>query len=307
MAGPAGVVGRHLADRPPIGDDPVPNVAPAEVAVPANPSHVRVPVTGGDLTVAVWGDLAAGPPVLAIHGITASSMAWVEVAGRLERPVVAPDLRGRGGSGGLPGPYGMAAHAEDCVAVLDALGVDAATVVGHSMGGFVASVLTHRHPDRVARLVLVDGGAPLAPVDDPDEGLGPAARRLRMRFPSKESYRDFWRAHPAFADWSPAIEAYVDYDLTGAGDQLRSRVSEEAMRSDFADLHTGAAGRAAFAALPAGTPFLRAERGMFDEPTPLYPDPDQLAGLAVKTIPGTNHYTILFGDAGAAAVVAELA
>ncbi|MPZ82612.1 MAG: alpha/beta fold hydrolase [Actinophytocola sp.] len=284
-----------------------PALRPRRWLVPANPSHVRVPVTGGELTVAVWGDLAAGAPVLAVHGITASSMAWVEVARRLGGPVVAPDLRGRGGSGTLPGPFGMVAHAEDCVAALDALGIERATVVGHSMGGFVAAVLTHRRPDRVRKLVLVDGGPPLpAPDGDPDEALGPAARRLRMRFPTKEAYRDFWRAHPAFADWSPAIEAYVDYDLTGEGDQLRSKVSEEAMRTDFVDLHTGAAARAAFAALPANTPFLRAERGMFDQPTPLYPDPDQLAGLALKTVPGTNHYTILFGDPGVTAVVAEL-
>lgn len=271
--------------------------------MPAEPSHVRVPVTGGELTVAIWGELAAGPVVLAVHGITASCLAWLEVADRLGGPLVAPDLRGRGGSGTLPGPFGMVAHAEDCVAVLDALGLERAAVVGHSMGGFVASVLSHRHPDRVRGLVLVDGGAPLpAPEDDPDEALGPAARRLRMRFPSKEAYRDFWRAHPAFADWSPAVEAYVDYDLTGDGDQLRSRASEEAMRTDFLDLHNGAATRAAFAALPANTPFLRAERGMFDQPTPLYPDSDRLAGLASRTVPGTNHYSILFGDPGATAV-----
>jgi len=282
--------------------------------VPAHPSglraptRVQVPVAGGGLTVAIWGELADGPPVLAVHGITASSMAWASVAAALDGPVVAPDLRGRGGSAGLGGPYGMAAHAQDCVAVLDALGVDRARVAGHSMGGFVAAVLAHRHPDRVARLVLVDGGAPLPPVQgDPDELLGPAAQRLRMRFPNREAYRDFWRAHPAFTDWSPAIESYVDYDLTEDGDELRSRVAEEAMKADFTDLHTGAAGREAWAAVPPGTVFLRAERGLFDEPTPLYPDPDALAGVRVRTVPDSNHYTILFGANGVTAVADALA
>ncbi len=244
--------------------------------------------------------------MLAVHGLTASSMAWVEVASRLPGAVIAPDLRGRGGSA-LPGPYGMAAHAADCLAVLDALEVDRALVVGHSMGAFVASVLAHRHPERVARLVLVDGGAPLpAPEGGPETVIGPAARRLGMRFGSRAQYRDFWRAHPSFADWTPAVEAYVDYDLTGTGEDLRSRVSEEAMRTDFTDLHTGAAGLDAFAALPAGTPFVRAERGMFDEPHPLYPDLGALARLAVTTVPGTNHYSVLFADAGVTAVVAAL-
>jgi pimeloyl-ACP methyl ester carboxylesterase len=264
-------------------------------------------VTGGELTVAVWGTLGTAVPVLAIHGLTASSRAWLEVATRLPGPVIAPDLRGRGGSGEVPGPYGMAAHAADCVAVLDALGVERALVVGHSMGAFVASVLAHRHPARVARLVLVDGGAPLPPPHGgPETMIGPAARRLELRFESVAAYRDHWRAHPSFADWTPAVEAYVDYDLTGPRGSLRSKVSAAAMRADFTDLHTGPAGLDAFAALPDGVPFVRAERGMLDEATALYPDLDVLARLKVTTVPGVNHYSILFGDAGVSAVVAEL-
>ncbi len=271
------------------------------------PASVGVPVAGGELTVALWGSLHTAVPVLAIHGLTASSRAWLETATRLPGPVIAPDLRGRGGSGSLPGPYGMAAHAADCVAVLDGLGVDQAVVVGHSMGGFVASVLTHRHPSRVARLVLVDGGAPLPPPHGgPETMIGPAARRLEMRFASTEAYRDHWREHPSFADWTPAVEAYVDYDLTGSAGSLRSKVSAAAMRADFTDLHTGADGLDAFAALPAGVPFVRAERGMLNEATPLYRDLDVLTRLKVTTVPGTNHYSILFGDAGVSAVVAEL-
>lgn len=265
----------------------------------------HVPVPGGTLAVGQWGSLRDGPPVLAIHGITANHLAWGLVASLVAGPVVAPDLRGRGDSGTLPGPYGMAAHADDCVAVLDALGVDRATVVGHSMGGFVAAVLAHRHPDRVARLVLVDGGAPLPAVADVDTALGPAVRRLDMRFASREAYRDFWREHPSFARWHPAIEDYVDHDLTGVEPSLRSKVNGVAVRADFTDLHTGADPRAAYETLPRDTPFLRAERGMFDEPTGLYPDPDAIK-LEVSTVPGVNHYSILLGDAGARAVAAAL-
>lgn len=68
---------------------------------------------------------------------------------------------------------------------------------------------------------------------------------------------------------------------------------------------TGAASRAAYEALPARAVFLRAERGMFDEPTAPHPDPDAI-GLAVTTVPGTNHYSVLMGDAGAAAAVTAL-
>ncbi|OLF15521.1 alpha/beta fold hydrolase [Actinophytocola xanthii] len=271
---------------------------------PLTPVDVRVPVPGGELNVAVWGE-PGGEPLLALHGITASSRAWGAVAAAAGS-LVAPDLRGRGGSV-RGGPYGMAAHAADCLAVLDHLGVGRARVVGHSMGAFVAAVLAMRHPARVARLVLVDGGAQLPPVADPEAALGPAAARLRMRFADPLAYRDFWRRHPAFVRWSPAVTAYVDYDLVPDGDDYRSRVVEEAVRVDLLELHAGDLPRAAHAALPPGTPFVRAERGLLDEPVPLYPDPAALAPLDVRTVPGTNHYSVLFDNTGVAAVLAAVA
>jgi lipase len=202
----------------------------------------------------------------------------------------------------------MAAHAADCVAVLDAFGIERATVVGHSMGGFVAAVLAHQFPSRVGRLVLVDGGAPFdLPADtDPEAVLGPAVQRLDMRFASREEYRDFWRQHPSFKEWNAAVESYVDYDLTGQAPELRSRVVRDAVRTDYLDILTGDTPKAAYSALPADTPFLRAERGMFDQPVALYPDPGALP-LAVTTVADTNHYSILLGEHGARAVAAALA
>jgi len=175
------------------------------------------------------------------------------------------------------------------------------------MGGFIAAVLAHRHPSRVGRLVLVDGGAPfgLPPDTDAEAVLGPAVQRLDMRFASPEENRDFWRRHPAFKNWNAAIESYVDYDLTGDPPELRSRVSGDAVRTDYLDILAGDAPKAAYAALPADTPFLRAERGMFDQPEALYPDPDAIS-LTVTTVPDTNHYSILLSDHGARAVAAAL-
>jgi lipase len=278
-----------------------------------------VPVAGGELAVGVWG--AGTDPrwtVLAIHGVTASHLAWRPVAERLPASarLVAPDLRGRGDSAQLPAPYGMAAHAADCVAVLDALGVPDAVVVGHSMGGFVALTLADAYPQRVRRLVLVDGGPPLArpsqPATNPQERLaaliGPAAARLEMRFPNRAAYRDFWRAHPAFRQWTPAIEAYVDYDLTGTEPRLRSRVSPAAVVDDTIDMYEGDALPAAWDRLRHPALFLGAERGLLDEPPPLYADLAPIAArMPARTVAGTNHYTILFAESGAAAVAAALA
>jgi pimeloyl-ACP methyl ester carboxylesterase len=273
---------------------------------------MRVPVAGGELTVRVWGD---GPrTVLALHGITANHLAWRGVAERLPVGIrlVAPDLRGRGDSR-LPGPYGMAAHAADAVAVLDALGVHAAVVAGHSMGAFVALVLADRYPDRVARLLLVDGGPPLPmpPGDTDDERIeaviGPAATRLAMRFASMDEHRAFWRRHPALAEWTPNLESYVDYDMTGEPPDLHSKVSTDAVRADSVDTFSGDALNGAWRRLRHDAVLLRAEYGMLGAPPALYPDPAAFAGkLPVRTVDGTNHYTILLGDRGAAAIAAHL-
>lgn len=275
--------------------------------------RTAVRVDGGELTVGVWG--GEGPVVLAVHGITGSHLAWSILGRRLDgrARLAAVDLRGRGGSGELPGPYGMAAHAADCAAVLDTLGAEDAVVVGHSMGGFVSLVLGDRYPDRVERIVLVDGGPPLHLPEgvDPDTQLaaviGPAAKRLEMRFPDREAHFDFWRAHPAFKEWTDAKAAYVDYDLTGTEPELHSRVSADAVRDDSIDIYTGDALAGAWQRLRRPTTMLRAERGMLDEPVPLYPDPAPIAArIPVRTVPGTNHYTIVLSENGADEVATAL-
>ncbi|KUJ38491.1 Tropinesterase [Streptomyces sp. MBT84] len=275
--------------------------------------RMSVPMTDGELTVGLWG--SGSRAVLAVHGVTSSHQAWRLVAERLPEDtlLIAPDLRGRGDSSALPGPYGMARHADDCAAVLDALGCADAVVAGHSMGGFVALVLADRHPQRVQRLILVDGGPPLPlpPGETPEEQLaaviGPAAARLTMRFNDREAYRDHWRAHPAFADWSPAVEAYVDYDLTGDPGELRSKASADAVRDDSVDLYTGGAAAGAWARLRHEVQFLRAEFGMLGALPGLYQDPAPIAArMPVRTVDGSNHYTILLGTHGAASVAETL-
>src|ERR1700760_2219544 len=77
-----------------------------------------VPVDGGNLRVLVWG---TGTRVaVAVHGITASAMAWQAVPRQMPAgwTLAAPDLRGRGHSAGLPGPWGLERHAADVTAVL---------------------------------------------------------------------------------------------------------------------------------------------------------------------------------------------
>ncbi|ERK70058.1 hypothetical protein N136_03613, partial [Leifsonia aquatica ATCC 14665] len=72
------------------------------------------PVAGGELAGGIWNPEGAASTLVGIHGITASHRAWELVAAALPGTrLIAPDLRGRGRSSGLPGPYGLTAHADD--------------------------------------------------------------------------------------------------------------------------------------------------------------------------------------------------
>jgi pimeloyl-ACP methyl ester carboxylesterase len=276
-----------------------------------------VDVRGGTLHTAIWGpEDPAAPTILAVHGVTASHKAWPYLAEALpDVRIIAPDLRGRGRSNALPAPYGMPSHAEDLAAVLAALAAGPVSVVGHSMGAFAAVVLANLFPERVRSLVLVDGGLPLqvpAGLNDAEivaAVLGPAAERLNATFPSREVYRTFWKQHPAFsADWSPLVEDYVDYDLTGEEPDLRPATRYQAMADDTAELHRGASLLKALDELAVDTQVLRAPRGLFNEPAGLYASgyldewARKLPALRVREVPDVNHYTIVMGRPGAAAV-----
>src|SRR5262249_33648313 len=130
--------------------------------------YVDVPVAGGTLRVARAGaaPAQARAVVLALHGMTGTHMVYRTAARELaaEAPdicLLAPDMRGRGRSANLPGPYGMAVHVADLIAVLDNAGVERAVVVGHSMGCSVAARFAADHPERTTAVVLLDGGLPL--------------------------------------------------------------------------------------------------------------------------------------------------
>jgi lipase len=275
---------------------------------------LNVAVDGGDLRVLQWG---TGKRVaVAVHGITASGMSWQAVARHMpsDWTLAAPDLRGRGHSRDLSGPYGLERHARDVVAVLRHFG-GRPVLAGHSMGAYIALLARDSHPQLVRRLVLVDGGLPL-PVPEGadldallDTTLGPAIARLGQTFPSTEAYLDFWRAHPALAGhWTPDVEAYVRYDLTGEPGQLRSRATEDAVRADGRDVLAEKPFADALARLTKPTPLLTAPAGMFGAPPPLIA-PEAVANwtgrvpaLRPQVVPETNHYTIMFAKEGAAAV-----
>lgn len=129
-----------------------------------NPQNASSPRAGvaevGDLSVHYldWG--GAGEPLLALHGLASSGHWYRRVAPYLSDRyrVIAPDQRGHGATTQASSGYDWQTLAEDAVRLLDHFGISRAPVLGHSWGGHVASNLAMRFPDRVTRVVMIDGG-----------------------------------------------------------------------------------------------------------------------------------------------------
>jgi pimeloyl-ACP methyl ester carboxylesterase len=123
-------------------------------------------VAGDGVTLALL-DEGEGPPVLLIHGFPDSSQLWrhqVPALVAAGHRVIAPDLRGLGESDKPEAveEYAVARSVADMVALLDGLGVERVSVVGHDFGAVVAWFLAALHPDRVERLVAMSVGHPNA-------------------------------------------------------------------------------------------------------------------------------------------------
>lgn len=100
---------------------------------------------------------ADGPAVVLLHSIGTDREVWRPVAGQLAAAglrTVLVDLRGHGATAAPPGPYGLADLGGDVLALLDALGLRAASVAGVSLGGMVAAWLGAHAPERTERLAL---------------------------------------------------------------------------------------------------------------------------------------------------------
>lgn len=281
-----------------------------------------VEVSGGTLACFRLGGASDSPMAVAVHGITSNSRAWLAVARALGERValIAPDIRGRARSNELPGPYGVHTHVEDLLGVLDAYGLEQAVLVGHSLGAYIVARFGATYADRARALVLVDGGLPIPGTENVDmsafldEFLGPALARLKLRFPDREAYREWWRAHPAIAGSDVSdddLAAYADHDLIGTAPELRSSVLEASVRGDAGEVGPGAHA-AHQLALPAR--MLCAPRGLLNDPNPMQPidlakawaaaDPGRRSATLV---PDVNHYTLTLGRAGAQAVADAIA
>ncbi len=98
------------------------------------------------------------PPVVLLHGLMTNGACWTPLARALEEDydVVMPDARGHGNSSAPGEGYCYNNLATDVLSLIEALGLVAPVLIGHSMGGMTAAVVANRNPERLRGIVLVD-------------------------------------------------------------------------------------------------------------------------------------------------------
>jgi pimeloyl-ACP methyl ester carboxylesterase len=141
-----------------------------------------------------WGN-ADAPPLVLVHGGRDHARSWDWVAHALRRDfhVIAPDLRGHGESSwALGGHYTLAEFTLDLAQLVDLLDVPQVTLVGHSLGGAVSIQYAAVFPERVAKLVAIEGLGPPPQIADRIAGR-PAWQRIAEWI---QQVRDFSARQP---------------------------------------------------------------------------------------------------------------
>lgn len=272
----------------------------------------RVPGEGVELAFGYWP--GTGAPVVALHGITANYVYFTGLAEHLagRRPLLALDFRGRGDSDKPPGPYGIAQHARDVALAMRAIGLGPSLIVGHSMGGFVATALAAQNPELVSALLLVDGGYVIKPSTSAEANesvraaLAERINQLTRTYESRDAYRAFWKMQPNFPpeDWGPCVEAFLDYEVGGEG-PVQPKALQAAVLADLMEGVNTDAILERSRAVRVPVILVRAESGFARSQPPLYPDwvMEEIRTYGPKLkdlkIEGATHYTILLGNRGA--------
>ena len=109
-------------------------------------------------TKITYSDRGQGDAILFVHGFSLNKSMWKAQLASLSRHYrcIAPDLRGHGSSQGVPGTYTVDILADDLKGLLNHLGIRRVTLVGFSMGGYVAFAFYRKYPGSVRSLVLAD-------------------------------------------------------------------------------------------------------------------------------------------------------
>jgi lipase len=240
--------GRHAYDRyqrivrTELHAEPRPEVAlryePERPAGRGLPLDELVPLEEITMHVVDWA--GEEPAIVAIHGSAGHAYALTALGERLAPDVrfIAVDLRGHGFSDKPPSGYGLEEHVEDLNQLIDALGLQRPLLLGHSIGGAIATFAVEARQDAFGGLILFD-----AVIGDRRfvesasfvvDAWGPL---LEQRFAAFDEYHDRWAAEPEDSAWKRWLERSDRMELAPLSDgTLRRRGLREALAAEWASV-----------------------------------------------------------------------
>ena len=243
-----------------------------------------------------------GKHILCLHGLTANCRCWDVIAAGLTpaHSITAVDFRGRGLSDKPPTGYSWQHHVQDMFYVLEDIGLNRTVLMGHSLGAYVSMAFAAKYPDRVEKLILIDGGGelPQAHWDRVDFVIKPSLDRLGQIFSSFEAYVENLKKAPILQPWSQAIEDYFRYESEEADDGVRSRIHPDHIREEMRNTRKETPSEF-YPEITCPVLLLRATNGILSEEDLVVPEyaaemmMKEIANVRRVDIQETNHYSIL--------------
>lgn len=282
----------------------------------AREQRLTLPFGRGHIAVRSWHADAPGTPVIAVHGWMDNAATFDRLAPLLPgRPLHAVDLPGHGFSD--PRPDGLRYHnadyLDDLLAVIELLQPDQPVILlGHSLGAGLLLMLAGILPERVQRLVLIEGLGPLTA--DPDQ----YADMTRL---SLQSYRDFRPERKAIVSEAAAVQARMN-GLTGALSEAAARLlctrsletteagqlvwrTDKRLRQNSLMRFSEAQVLSCIRAISAPTLLIRGEQGAPFPETIYSARMAQFADLHLVSLPGGHHLHLDESPEAVAAAIGE--
>jgi pimeloyl-ACP methyl ester carboxylesterase len=265
------------------------------------PRMIKTKGAGLSIQAAIWD--GQKKPILAIHGLTANCRCWDLLASVLtpRHRLIALDLRGRGRSDSPFTGYALDHHLADIVTLLDDLNLGCPVVMGHSLGAFIALALAAFHPQRVDRLILLDGGGKFTDQQRAKVfmGIKPSLDRLGKVFADNEAYLSSLKQIPFFQPWNSFLDTYARYEVEEVAGGVCPRIKGEHIMEELQNIRA-IDPFSYYSKISSSVLILRATRGMVGEDDLVLTE--EMVASMIREIPkaqqvdleGTHHYSILF-------------
>ena len=241
-------------------------------------------------------------PVICLPGQTSNGRAFDGLASALapEWRVLALDPRGRGQSAKPKHGYGYQVQVADTMAMIDLIGFEHVVLAGHSFGAIIGLLIAAWFPERVAGLIMVDGGTTIP--ESTHEAVQLIVQRLDTVYPSLDAYLGLLRLAPWFQPWTPELENALAAGVEEVPGGVRAQTAKWAAEQEIRAYFAGPPDYASLQrAVRCPTLVVRATGGFLKHDDHVLPKDafremlERIPEARGVEIPGANHFTVLMG------------